>query len=108
MKNIEENLSAEVPAEGNENVELEVQERFTTERIIPNVAVTGAGSVVEGTKTPDINAKIPPKTRRLLLLALLGLALLVLFFLLKPSTPETVEVAITARWQLTDRISSSR
>lgn len=91
VKNIEENLSAEVPAEGNENVELEVQERFTTERIIPNVAVTGAGSVVEGTKTPDINAKIPPKTRRLLLLALLGLALLVLFFLLKPSTPETVE-----------------
>ncbi|MFA9489316.1 MULTISPECIES: LysM-like peptidoglycan-binding domain-containing protein [unclassified Mannheimia] len=67
------------------------QEGFTTERIIPNAATTAAGATVAATKTKDIKAKMPPKTRRLLLVALLGLALLVLFFLLKPSTPETVE-----------------
>lgn len=73
------------------------QESFTTERIIPNAAATAAGATLAATaavataKTKDIKAKMPPKTRRLLLVALLGLALLVLFFLLKPSTPETVE-----------------
>lgn len=48
-------------------------------------------SEAAATKTKEIKAKMPPKTRRLLLVALLALALLVLFFLLKPSTPETVE-----------------
>lgn len=96
VKNVEENLFADALTEGNEKkVDSEViqvaQERFTTERIIPNVVVTGERAVVEGITTLDIKAKIPPKTRRLLLVASLSLALLVLFFLLKPSTPETVE-----------------
>ncbi|QNS15354.1 LysM-like peptidoglycan-binding domain-containing protein [Mannheimia bovis] len=104
-KNIEENVSEEslstttTPTiEMDEKVEPEVvkpaQESFTTERIIPNAVATAVGATVAAAaavKTKDMKAKIPPKTRRLLLVALLGLALLVLFFLLKPSTPETVE-----------------
>ncbi|MEG9533895.1 LysM-like peptidoglycan-binding domain-containing protein [Mannheimia sp. HC-2023] len=108
LNDVEENISVETtsaittkPIEISENVEPEAvkpaQESFTTERIIPNAAATAAGATLAATaavataKTKDIKAKMPPKTRRLLLVALLGLALLVLFFLLKPSTPETVE-----------------
>lgn len=65
---------------------------FTTERIIPNIAVgTAATAATAAASTAAIKAKMPAKTRRLLLVALLALALLVLFFLLRPSTPETVE-----------------
>lgn len=67
---------------------------FTTERIIPNVAATAAGATVSAAaavKVSTIKAKMPAKSRRLLLVGLLALALLVLFFLLRPSTPETVE-----------------
>lgn len=42
------------------------------------------------TKKPTMN-KVPSKYRRLILVGLLALALLLVFFLLKPSTPETVE-----------------
>ncbi|MEG9490827.1 LysM-like peptidoglycan-binding domain-containing protein [Mannheimia indoligenes] len=108
LNDVEENISVETtsaittkPIEISEKVEPEAvkpaQESFTTERIIPNAAATAAGATLAATaavataKTKDIKAKMPPKTRRLLLVALLGLALLVLFFLLKPSTPETVE-----------------
>lgn len=42
------------------------------------------------TKKPAMN-KVPSKYRRLILVGLLALALLLVFFLLKPSTPETVE-----------------
>lgn len=42
------------------------------------------------TKKPAIN-KVPSKYRRLILVGLLALALLLVFFLLKPNTPETVE-----------------
>ncbi|AUI66640.1 MULTISPECIES: LysM-like peptidoglycan-binding domain-containing protein [Glaesserella] len=42
------------------------------------------------TKTSAMN-KVPSKYRRLILVGLLALALLLVFFLLKPSTPETVE-----------------
>ncbi|QLD32340.1 LysM-like peptidoglycan-binding domain-containing protein [Mannheimia varigena] len=111
VKNVKENPSAEgdsatttTPFEVKEKAEPEVvvmkptQESFTTERIIPNAATTAAAgatmaatAAVAATKTKDIKENMPPKTRRLLLVSLLGLALLVLFFLLKPSTPETVE-----------------
>lgn len=64
---------------------------FTTERIIPNIAVGTAAAATAAASTAAIKAKMPAKTRRLLLVALLALALLVLFFLLRPSTPETVE-----------------
>lgn len=81
-----------------ENLEKEVvkpaTDSFTTERIIPNAATTAAAAAtaaVAATKTKESKAKMPPKTRRLLLVVLLALALLALFFLLKPSTPETVE-----------------
>lgn len=84
--------------ETDENDEKEVvkpiNDSFTTERVIPNVAAAAtvaAGAAVAATKSNHIKEKMPPKTRRLLLVALLALALLVLFFLLKPSTPETVE-----------------
>lgn len=46
------------------------------------------------TQTPDNAKKVeksPSKYRRLLLVGLLALALLLVFFLLKPKTPETVE-----------------
>lgn len=102
-KNTEENVSAKSLSalthsqfEMNEKVEPEIvkpaQERFTTERIIPNATTTPAATAgVSADKTKDVKEKMPPKTRRFLLVALLGLALLVLFFLLKPNTPETVE-----------------
>lgn len=65
---------------------------FTTERIIPNIAVgTAAATAATAAGAAAIKAKMSAKTRRLLLVALLALALLVLFFLLRPSTPETVE-----------------
>lgn len=66
-------------------------EGFTTERIIPSAAVAATvATAALGTKEA-VKAKMPPKARRLLFVALLALALLVVFFLLKPNTPETVE-----------------
>lgn len=58
----------------------------TLERIIPAAASTQTDS----TKSSVIG-KVPSKFRRLLLVALLALALLLVFFLLKPKAPETVE-----------------
>lgn len=58
----------------------------TLERIIPAAASTQT----DGAKTGVIG-KVPSKFRRLLLVALLALALLLVFFLLKPKAPETVE-----------------
>lgn len=95
--------SSEARIELNDKVEEEIvvkpiNEGFTTERVIPNVTATAAGASVAAAATAVtvktdsmLKAKMPAKTRRLLLVALLALALLVLFFLLKPSTPETVE-----------------
>ncbi len=53
------------------------------ERVIPTQPQPEA-------KKPAIN-KVPSKYRRLILVGLLALALLLVFFLLKPNTPETVE-----------------
>ncbi len=53
------------------------------ERVIPTQSQTEA-------KKPAVN-KVPSKYRRLILVGLLALALLLVFFLLKPNTPETVE-----------------
>lgn len=58
----------------------------TLERIIPAAVSTQTDS----TKSSVIG-KVPSKFRRLLLVALLALALLLVFFLLKPKAPETVE-----------------
>ncbi|QBQ63764.1 hypothetical protein EXH44_05705 [Actinobacillus indolicus] len=53
------------------------------ERVIPTQPQPEA-------KKPALN-KVPSKYRRLILVGLLALALLLVFFLLKPNTPETVE-----------------
>ncbi len=53
------------------------------ERVIPTQSQPEA-------KKPAMN-KVPSKYRRLILVGLLALALLLVFFLLKPNTPETVE-----------------
>ncbi|MDD0823474.1 LysM-like peptidoglycan-binding domain-containing protein [Mannheimia sp. AT1] len=71
-----------------------VNQGFTTERVIPNNIAAGvAATATAATLSVNeaIKSKMPPKTRRLLLVALIALALLVVFFLLKPKTPETVE-----------------
>ncbi|MCK3654807.1 hypothetical protein A4G19_03215 [Pasteurellaceae bacterium Macca] len=52
------------------------------ERIIPTVSSSEKPATIE---------KIPGKYRRLILVILLALALLLVFFLLKPKAPETVE-----------------
>lgn len=58
----------------------------TLERIIPAAASTQTDSA-----KGSVIGKVPSKFRRLLLVALLALALLLVFFLLKPKAPETVE-----------------
>lgn len=58
----------------------------TLERIIPAAASTQTDST-----KGSVIGKVPSKFRRLLLVALLALALLLVFFLLKPKAPETVE-----------------
>lgn len=58
----------------------------TLERIIPAAASTQTDSAKS-----SVIGKVPSKFRRLLLVALLALALLLVFFLLKPKAPETVE-----------------
>lgn len=55
----------------------------TIERVIPTASAQPAA------KKPSVG--MPSKYRRLILVALLALALLLVFFLLKPKAPETVE-----------------
>ena len=55
----------------------------TIERVIPTQTMQAS--------KPSITEKVPSKYRRLLIVILLALALLLVFFLLKPNTPETVE-----------------
>lgn len=54
------------------------------ERVIPTQAQAAP-------KKASVAEKVPSKYRRLLLVALLTLALILIFFLLKPKAPETVE-----------------
>lgn len=56
----------------------------TLERVIPNQSAATA-------KKSSPTERIPPQYRRLLLVLLLALALVLVFFLLKPKTPETVD-----------------
>lgn len=75
--------------------EATTNEGLTAERVMPNKTATTATVNGATATTLGINetleSKMPTKTRRLLLVALIVLALLVIFFLLKPRTPETVE-----------------
>lgn len=54
------------------------------ERVIP-------AAVAAGVAKASLAEKVPSKYRRILVVALIGLALLLIIWLLKPSTPETVE-----------------
>lgn len=56
----------------------------TMERVIPTQSATVAPKT-------EKKEKVPSKYRRLILVGLLALALLLVFFLLKPKAPETVE-----------------
>lgn len=60
------------------------KEANNLERVIPSQAQTAP-------KKPSLAEKVPSKYRRLLLVALLALALILVFFLLKPKTPQSVE-----------------
>lgn len=68
----------------NDTTPSEPQASPAMERVIPPQAGTPAKKTVA-------TEKVPTKYRRLLLVLLLALALVLLFFLLKPKTPETVE-----------------
>lgn len=74
---------AKVVNESVNNAPKETSSVNNVERVVPVQAQAAAkASVAE---------KVPSKYRRLILVALLALALLLVFFLLKPKTPETVE-----------------
>lgn len=60
------------------------KEANNLERVIPSQAQTAP-------KKLSLAEKVPSKYRRLLLVALLALALILVFFLLKPKTPQSVE-----------------
>ncbi|OOH90814.1 hypothetical protein BMT54_04070 [Pasteurellaceae bacterium 15-036681] len=92
------------PAEVESTVKIEKEKTMNTENnkaeVPPVVPPMNTNNVERVIPTPNQSSapvksspvdRVPAKYRRLLLVLLLALALLLVFFLLKPKTPETVE-----------------